>query len=139
MSHQNFVHVHVYPLTCTVTYKYTDIHVVHVHNVHVRTYMYIHMYMYMYNIITVYVHCTLCICHLPRPSKNMHLCVSDFTLLQGQSQAELFDVVIILKSSGRVARSAYPTQTGTCNHKSSTYFDKCSFNNSTMKYMHISK
>ena len=64
----------------------------------------------------------------------MHLCVSDFSLLPGQSEAELFDVVVIIRSNSRVARSAYPSPRGTCNNKSSNYFHKCcyNFNSSSM-------
>ena len=58
----------------------------------------------------------------------MHLCVSDFSVLPGQRQAELFDVVVIVRSNGQVARSAYPTARGTCDNKSSSYFHKCCFN-----------
>ena len=66
-----------------------------------------------------------------RPSQNRHLCVSDVTLVPWQSTtAELFDVAII-RGNSTVVRSAYPMATGTCDNKSTSYFDKCDFN-STM-------
>ena len=63
-----------------------------------------------------------------RPSQNKHLCVSDYTVLPGQSNVEAFDVVIIIWSRSWVVKTAYPTARGTCSGKSTSAYDMCSFN-----------
>ena len=98
-------------------------------NAHYTFALFIHVlnFTYMYSALAYFVQCTVCV-STRRPPSKMHLCVSDFSVLPGQSEAELFDVVVIIKSNSQVARSAYPSARGSCDNKSSSNFYKCSLN-----------
>lgn len=67
-----------------------------------------------------------------RPSQGKHLCVMDYSVVQG-GDCEVFDVVVIMWNKSRVVRSAYPARQGTCVHKSSSVFDVCSYNYTTQR------
>ena len=67
-----------------------------------------------------------------RPGQGKHLCVMDYSVVQGQD-CEVFDVVAIMWNKSRVVRSAYPVRQGTCVRKSSSVFDVCSYNYTTQR------